>query len=429
MSSTPMESLGALSVGQIAGVARAAKSAAGRVGVLSTQAKDALLLDLSERLLAQRAEILEANDRDVATARQAGLPGAKLARLTLTGAAIEQLAEGLRQIAGLADPVGEITSQRRVASGLLVRRVRCPLGVVCMIYEARPGVTIDAFALCFKAGNACILKGGREAAASNALLAGIVRGVLAAHGLPVEAITPIITSDRAVVLELLQQRGLIDLVIPRGGEELISWVAQHSRVPTIQHDKGVNHIYVDLDADLAMAQRVVLSAKTSAPATCNAAECVLVHEGVAGVFVPAMLGAFAGAGVQVRGDVRVLALAGGRPVVPAVPGDFGREFLDLIVAMKVVGSMDEAIEHIGAYGSNHTEAIITANAAAAGEFLGRVHASCVLHNASTRMNDGSALGLGAEIGISTSRLHAYGPMGLEELTTRRFVCTGDGQTR
>lgn len=410
-------------------LARHARAASRALAVLGTEVKNAVLVDLASRLVACRDAIIEANRADVEAAQQAELPAAKLARLTLTERSIEQLAVGLKQVTALPDPVGRVTSEQRVTSGLLVRRVRCPLGAICMIYEARPGVTVDAFALCFKAGNACILKGGKEAARSNGMLAAIVREALAAHGVPAAALTAVTTSDRAVLLELLQQDQFIDLVIPRGGEELIRWVAEHSRIPTIQHYKGVNHIYVDREADLALAEKVVLSAKVSAPATCNAAECVLVHEAVAPKFVPAMVRAFAAAGVEVRADERTVTLTPGQPVVVARADDFGREFLELIVAVKVVGSMDEAIGHIERYGSSHTEAIITRDARVAAEFLARVQASCVLHNASTRMNDGFSLGLGAEIGISTTRLHAYGPMGLEELTTQRFVCVGDGQVR
>lgn len=425
----------------IAAMARAARGASAVLATVTTQTKNAVLRALADDLLAAESEVLAANGADVVAAREAGLAAAKLARLTLTPASIAALASGLREVAALPDPVGMVTRETVAPSGLIVRKVRVPLGVVGMIYEARPGVTLDAFALCFKAGNAAVLKGGREAAASNRMLAALAHRVLERFGLPAAALTAIVTSDRGQVLELLRQRESIDLMIPRGGEDLIRWVAEHSTIPTIQHYKGVNHAYVDVAADVVMARRVCVSAKTSAPATCNALECVLVHREIAEQVVPGLLADFASAGVQVRGCPLTLRLAGaggagaggvggvGRAVTAATADDFGREFLDLIVAMKIVSGLDEAVAHIARFGSGHSECILTQDEATARAFLACVQASCVLHNASTRMNDGGALGLGAEIGISTTRLHAYGPMGLEDLTIARYVCVGTGQTR
>lgn len=410
----------------VAAMARAARAAARRLANVPTASKNAVLLALAEQLIEAKAEIAAASAADVEAARRAGLAPAKIARLQLTERGVEGLAEGVRQVAALADPVGQVTRLTIAPSGMIVRKTRAPLGVIAMIYEARPGVTVDAFALCFKAGNACILKGGKEAAQANELLGALIRRVLAKFGLPEAAMTAVVSSDRAVVLELLQQRESVDLVIPRGGEELIRWVAEHSKIPTIQHYKGVNHAFVHAEADLDLAREVCLSAKVAAPATCNALECVLVDRAVAHEFVPRMVEAFAGAGVEVRGCAETQRLA---KVTPAGIGDFGTEFLDLIVAMKVVSGLDEAVSHIERFGSQHSEAIFTRDQATADAFLARVQASCVLHNASTRMNDGSALGLGAEIGISTSRLHAFGPMGLEDLTIERYVCVGSGQTR
>ncbi len=406
----------------------AARLASREVATLSTDAKNAVLLDLARRLEALRPAILEANGADIAAARVAGLAEAKLARLALSEKSIAQLAEGLSQVASLPDPVGQVVRESVAASGLRVRRVRTPLGVICMIYEARPGVTIDAFALCFKAGNACILKGGKEAERSNAVLAGLVGEALRAHGISEHALVSLSVLSREDLSTLLQQDASIDLVIPRGGADLIRFVAQNSRIPTIQHYHGVNHIFVDAQADRDLALKICVSAKITAPATCNAVECILVDGAIADTFVPALVRAYADAGVEVRGDPGVVLLSGSL-AHPASPSDFGTEFLEKIVAIRIVAGLDEAIAHIHRHGSLHTEAIITRDDSAARAFCSRVQASCVLVNASTRMNDGFALGLGAEIGISTSKIHAFGPMGLEELTITRFICEGSGQVR
>ncbi len=408
-------------------IAHDARQAAAVIATAPTEAKNACLSDLAERVEAAAVRIAAANAEDVALARAAGLTDAKVRRLTLTPAAITQMAAGVRQIVALPDPVGQVTRDYTVPSGLHVRKVRCPLGVVLMIYEARPNVTIDAFALCFKAGNACILKGGHEAARSNAVLAELIRESLTDQGLPAAAVHLLTTSDRAQIQDLLRLEQYIDLVIPRGGTELIRFVHEHSRIPTVQHFMGVCHIFVDETADVAQAMKVCTTAKTSAPATCNAVEAILVHQAIAPTFVPQLVQSYAAAGVEVRGDAAVCALA--PQAKPAADADWGREFLDLIVAVRVVPDLSAAVAHIRRYGSNHTEAILARDAARQREFAERVQSSCVLVNASTRFNDGFQLGLGAEIGISTSKIHAYGPMGLEELTAQRFVVYGDGQTR
>ncbi len=408
-------------------VAREARQAASTVATLTTDAKNACLLDLADRITAAAERIQAANADDLAAARAAGQTAAKLRRLALSPAAIGQTAAGLRQVAQLPDPVGQATRAYTVPSGLHVRKVRCPLGVILMIYEARPNVTIDAFALCFKAGNACILKGGHEARRSNTALLELAQAALTAQGVPTGAVQLLATSDREEMKELLKLDQYIDLVIPRGGTELIRFVHEHARIPTVQHFHGVCHIYVDETADLEQALAVCTTAKTSAPATCNAVEALLIHRAVAATFVPQVVAAYLAAGVEVRGDAAVCRLAPG--TVAAQEDDWGREFLDLIVAVRVVTDMNAAIAHIQRYGSNHTEAILARDVVRQREFTERVQSSCVLVNASTRFNDGFQLGLGAEIGISTSKVHAYGVMGLEELTAQRYVVYGDGQTR
>ncbi|HPF37555.1 MAG TPA: glutamate-5-semialdehyde dehydrogenase [Phycisphaerae bacterium] len=411
----------------IESTAAAARQAASAVAVLTTEQKNAVLLDLADRIDRATNSILKANQADLDAATANGVTGPKLKRLTLTASSVGQMVEGLRQIAALPDPVGGVTKSYDVPSGLAVRKQRCPIGVIMMIYEARPNVTIDAFSLCFKAGNACILKGGREAATSNEILASIARDALEAAGVPRETLTLLTTSDRATIQRLLAMEQYIDLVIPRGGTELIRFVHEHARIPTVQHFHGVCHLYVDKDVDLDKAVHVCATAKTSAPATCNAAEAVLVHADVAAAFVPKLAERLSADGVELRGDAGVCKLAPSARA--ATDDDWGHEYLDLIMAVRVVPSLDAAIEHIHRYGSNHTDAILTTSEQAAAKFTQRVQSSCVLVNASTRFNDGFQLGLGAEIGISTSKIHAYGPMGLEELTTQRYVVQGDWQTR
>ncbi len=452
-------------------LAARARAAATVVATLPTATKNDCLEQLATRIEQSSAAILRANDQDMQAATAAGLGDAKLRRLRLSDAGIKQMADGLRHGARLDDPVGAITKDYTAPSGLHVRKVRCPLGVILMIYEARPNVTVDAFALCFKAGNACLLKGGREASQSNRALADLIAATLRANGAPADAITLITTSDRDEMRRLLALDQYIDLAIPRGGEELIRFVREHARIPTVQHYHGVCHVFVDASADLDKALDVCVTAKTSAPATCNAAECVLVHEAIAPRFVPPLIERLRAEGVEVRGDAAVCALAldidrsrrqglaaDARPagddaplraitadvkpagdhaplrditanVKPALDDDWGREFLDLILAVKVVPDLDAAIAHIRRYGSNHTDAILSTDEANQRRFVSEVQSSCTLVNASTRFNDGFQLGLGAEIGISTSKIHAYGPMGLDELTTQRYVVSGAWQCR
>ncbi len=407
--------------------AKAARRASRVVATLDTDRKNDVLRALADRIELERKAILAANGKDMERSRADGLASAKLRRLELNDDSIGQLCEGLRQVADLPDPIGTVTRDDVVPSGLHVRKVRAPLGVVMMIYEARPGVTVDAFALCFKAGNACILKGGKEASESNAKLAEIVRSVLSEHDVPEAAITVVTGSDRDELKELLAQEKFIDLVIPRGGEPLIRFVHEHSRIPTVQHFHGVCHIFVDETADLEQAVDICATAKASAPATCNAVECILVHERAADRFVPAFAERCERDGIEIHASHDAVRLAPGAK--PATDDDWGREYLDLVLALRIVPDIDGAIDHIQQHGSSHTDAILTANPDHARRFQNEVQSSCVLVNASTRFNDGFQLGLGAEIGISTSRIHAFGPMGLEELTTQRFVVEGSGQTR
>lgn len=409
-------------------IAERAKAASHVLADVDHAVLGATLKTLATLLEASGRELLDANRADVTAARQAGLPDAKIRRLELGPASISQLAASVRRVASLPSPHGEVTQDRVVAeSGLRVRKVRMPLGVIAMIYEARPGVTVDAFSLCLRSGNASILKGGREATRSNRALFDLIGRALADHGLPAASATLVESTDRDQLAELLACEGFIDVAIPRGGPELVSFVRRHARMPVLAHDRGVCHVFVHEAADLDMAERVCVSAKTSAPATCNSAECVLVDAAIAERFLPRLCAAMAAAGVEVRGDETTQRMC--PTAIAASASDFGSEFLSLVVAVRVVDGLDGAIDHIRRYGSNHTEAIMTDDPVVQEAFAKRVHASCVVINASTRNNDGGALGLGAEIGISTSRLHAYGPMGLAELTTQRFIVSGRGQTR
>jgi len=407
--------------------AEAARDAAQHVATLTTDQKNDYLRDLAGALVAAEEDTLRANAADIARAEKDGLSTPKLKRLGITSESLAQMAEGLRQVADLEDPVARVTRDQTLENGLRIKRVRCPLGVVMMIYESRPNVTIDAFSLCFKSGNACILKGGKEAQASNEALADVIHATLREHDLPEEALMLVGTGGREAVAELLTFDDCIDLVIPRGGETLIRYVSANSSIPTVQHFHGICHVYVDADADLEQALEISVTGKTSAPATCNATEAVLVHEDVAAAFVPDLVAGYKAASVEVRGDEAVRAIT--RDVTAAAADDWGKEFLDMIVAIKVVPDMDAAIDHIRRFGSDHTDTIVTENAETAGEFTNQVQSSCTLVNASTRFNDGFQLGMGAEIGISTSRVHAYGPMGLEELTSQRFVVEGEGHVR
>lgn len=404
-----------------------ARYAGHRMAKAGSALKRTALERMAEVLEEARDTIKQANDMDIAAALERGLPKAKADRLRLSEKVVKEMVQGLREVAALPDPVGEVTRMWVRPNGLRVGKMRIPLGVIGIIYESRPNVTVDAAALCIKAGNAVILRGGSEAFNSNRCLADILRSTLAEIGLPRDAVQLVDTTDREAVQELLKLEDYIDVMIPRGGEELIRFVAEHARMPVLKHYKGVCHVFVDAEADLEMAEKICLNAKVQRPGVCNAMETLLVHQDVAAQFLPKMAASFAGEGVQLRGCERTRALI--RDCLPAAESDWYEEYLDLILAIRVVDDMEEAINHIIRYGSQHTEAIVTSNFARAHRFLQEVPSSLVLVNASTRFNDGFQLGLGAEIGISTSPLHAFGPMGVEELTTTKFIALGDGQLR
>ncbi len=411
-------------------LARRAREASHPLARATREQKDRVLLRLAESLSVNQSRLLEANARDVEAARAAAMAPALIDRLVLNPKRIDDMIRGLQDVAALPDPVGEETEHWTRPNGMRVARVGIPLGVILMIYESRPNVTVDAAALCLKSGNAVILRGGKEARSSNEALANLLRDVLLLEGLPEDCCLFVPESDRELMLALLQQDALIDLCIPRGGEGLIRFVAQHSRVPVIKHYKGVCHLYVDAAADLGMALTLVENGKVSRPSACNALECLLVHRDVAGKLLPQLGERLGRAGVELRADAAALPLLhSSGPVVPLRPEDLGTEFLALVLVVKVVDSYEEAIAHILRYGSLHTECIVTEDAAVARRFLRDVDASMVGWNVSTRFNDGGELGLGAEMGISTTKLHAFGPMGLRELTTRKFVVTGEGQVR
>jgi len=411
----------------LAGRAREASHPLARA---SRETKDAVLVRAASAIIDRQAVLLEANALDVEAARAADMAPAMIDRLLLDPRRIEAMARGLREVAALPDPVAEETEFQLRPNGMRVSRVRIPLGVILMVYESRPNVTADAAGLCIKSGNAVILRGGKEARHSNEAIAGLLRAALREEGLPEDACVWVPDPDRDLMLSLLQQDDLIDLAIPRGGEGLIRFVAEHARVPVIKHYKGVCHMYVDAAADPAMAVELAFNGKVSRPSACNALEGLLVHSAVARQVLPAIAAKLGDAGVELRAEPRAAALLGpSARVVAARADDFGREFLELTLALKVVDSYDEAIAHILRYGSLHTECIVTNDAAVARRFLRDVEASMVGWNVSTRFNDGGELGLGAEMGISTTKLHAFGPMGLRELTTQKFVVTGDGQVR
>jgi glutamate-5-semialdehyde dehydrogenase len=412
---------------QMAKVAKDAKAAGQVLAGLSTAVKNDLLRRMANALVEATEEILTANEQDLAAAREAGLGAAMLDRLTLDPTRVRAMAEGLREVADLPDPVGEVTGMWRRPNGLLVGRMRIPLGVIGIVYEARPNVTADAAGLCLKSGNAVILRGGKEALHSNLAIGRVLTNELERLGLPGAALQVVASSDRGAVLELLKREEEIDLIIPRGGEGLIRFVAEHSRIPVIKHYKGVCHVFVDASADFAEAEKIALNAKVQRPGVCNAMETLLVHKDIAATFIPRIAAAMRAQGVEVRGCETTRAFA--PAALPATTADWDAEYLDLILAMRVVESLDEAVAHIRTHGSLHTEAIVTRDYVNAERFLREVNSSVVLVNASTRFADGNQLGLGAEIGISTTKLHSFGPMGLEDLTTRKFIIYGDGQTR
>jgi glutamate-5-semialdehyde dehydrogenase len=408
-------------------MAQRAKKAARSLIALSTETKNTLLRQMAEALEEKRQFIQEENRMDLAAGRIKGLSAAMLDRLELSDKVMASMICGLQEVAALPDPVGEILNLSKRPNGLMVGRMRIPLGVIGMIYESRPNVTVDAAALCLKAGNAIILRGGSEAIHSNLALAEVLQGVLTARNIDPSAIQVVPVTDRAAVTTLLAQEEFIDLIIPRGGEGLIRFVSETSRIPVLKHYKGVCHIFVDRSADPLKATPVIMNSKTQRPGVCNALEGLLIQRDIAASYLPVIAQELSSAGVELRGCHESVALAS--QIKPALPSDWGTEFLDLILCVKVVGSLDEAMNHMAEYGSQHTEVIITEDYSNAQRFLAEVDASAVMVNASTRFNDGGQLGLGAEIGISTTKLHAYGPMGLEELTTKKFIIYGSGQVR
>jgi glutamate-5-semialdehyde dehydrogenase len=402
------------------------KKASRELSTLSTDAKNRVLRRMADALEAAEDEILAANERDVAGAREDGLSEAMIDRLVLNPERIQKMADALRDVASFPDPVGEMSGTTRRPSGIEVGRMRIPLGVIAMIYEARPNVTADAAGLCFKAGNAVLLRGGSEAFHSNQAVAAALHRALEAEGVNPAAVTLVPTTDREAVQEMLTLNQHIDLVIPRGGEGLIRFVDETSRIPVIKHYKGVCHLYVDRAADLAIAEDLLLDGKVSRPSVCNALETLLVHADMADDFLPRAKELLDNAGVELRGCERTREILN---VDAATEDDYAAEYLDLTLAVRVVESDDAAMDHIAAYGSNHTEVIATDALPTARRFVRSVDASVVLVNASSRFSDGGELGLGAEIGISTTKLHAYGPMGLDALTTQKFVVYGAGETR
>jgi len=406
---------------------RRARAAARELATISGERKDRWLLESAAALIHRSDEILTANARDIALAADYGLNPAQVDRLRLTPERIQAAAQGVREVAALSDPVGKVLDHSVRPNGLVVQKVGVPLGVIFFIYESRPNVTIDAAALCVKSGNAILLRGGKEAMHSNIAIHNILHDCLRAAGLPGDAVQLVTVPDRKVVGQMLKLDHWIDLVIPRGGESLIRRVAAEATMPVLKHYKGNCHVYVDRAADLEMAERILVNAKCQRPGVCNAAESLLVHEEIAGRFLPRAASALRKKGVELRGCPRTRELV--VDVLPANDVDFEAEFLDLIISIKVVGNIEEAIAHISRYGSAHTETIVTSDEAAARRFTAAVDSSAVFVNASTRFNDGFELGLGSEIGISTDKIHARGPCGLQELCSYKYIVIGDGQVR
>ncbi len=407
--------------------AKEAKEGARVLARASSGQKNAALVEMAKALQKRAKELIAANKKDIQFARGKGLSKAMIDRLTLNGKRISEMAQGLVEVAALPDPAGEITKMWRRPNGMTVGKMRVPIGVIGIIYESRPNVTADAAALCLKAGNAVVLRGGSEAINSNRAIVKILREAAKRQGLHQGAITFIDIPEREAVMEMLKLEELIDLIIPRGGEALIRAVTENSRIPVLKHYKGVCHIFVDRDADLIMAEEICLNAKVQRPGTCNAMETMLVDKPIAEGFLPKMLQRFEGAGVELRGCSKTLAIY--PDITEVKEEDYSREYLDLILNVKVVEDMDEAMDHIARYGSSHSDSIVTMNYDKALRFLREVDSSAVLVNASTRLNDGFQFGLGAEIGISTGKIHARGPMGLEELTCTKFIVLGNGQLR
>ncbi|KQY52168.1 glutamate-5-semialdehyde dehydrogenase [Lysobacter sp. Root494] len=417
--------------GYVRDMALQAREAQAAIAVLHPDERRALIGRMGDEIGRGTATILQANTQDIARAREAGIGTAMLDRLLLDEPRLLAIADALREIAAQPDPLGEVTRRETRPNGIVIERQRVPLGLIAMIYEARPNVTADAAALCLKAGNAVLLRGGSEARNSNAAIAECLHAALRAQELPEAAVSLVADPAREHVLELLQLSDLVDLAIPRGGESLIRFVAEHARVPVIKHYKGVCHLYVDAAADVERALDLLVDGKASRPGVCNAVETLLVHRDIAARFLPRALSLLARNGVETRGcdRTRLQSAYAGVEVKPADEADFDAEYLDLIIAARVVDSLDDALAHIARHGSDHTEVIATEDGAAAEAFVRGTRSSAVMVNASSRFNDGGELGLGAEIGISTTRLHAYGPMGAESLTIERFVVRGEGQVR
>jgi glutamate-5-semialdehyde dehydrogenase len=405
----------------------ACKNASTVIARASSAVKNRCLTEMADQLISSNEHLLQANQKDIENAEKNGLSGALVDRLILTPKRLAAMAQAIREIAQLPDPVGEISAQWKRPSGIQVGYMRIPLGVIGMIYESRPNVTSDAAALCLKSGNGVVLRGGSEAFYSNQAIAMTLHHALENTGLPRELITFIPTTDRAAIGALLAMERFIDLIIPRGGEGLIRFVAENSRIPVIKHYKGVCHLFVDKSANLKIALDLLLDGKLSRPGVCNALETLLVHEDAAEGFLSRVSTEFKKRNVEIRGCART------RQVIPwaaeATDDDYHQEYLSLIIAVKIVKDVDQAIEHIGRYGSNHTDVIVTNDLENSRRFLRHVDSAVVMVNASSRFSDGGELGLGAEIGISTTKLHAYGPMGLQSLTTRKFIVHGEGQTR
>ena len=419
----------AIATESVAEVCRAAKRAARSLATLDASVKNAALECVAQALQASTQEILDANRADVAAGREVGLSPALIDRLTLDEPRIEAMAAGVRAIAALPDPVGEVLEQFRRPNGLAIRKLRVPLGVIAVVYEARPNVTIDAAALCLKSGNAVVLRGSSSAASSNAVLAGIAARAAESAGVPEGAITSLAGGDRDELVELATQTRYVDLIIPRGGEGLKAALVAHATVPVIYAASGNCHVYVDAAADLEQAREIVLNAKVQRPGVCNAAETLLVHRDIAAAFLPGALLALRDAGVELRGDQRTREHAHGVEIAPATAADWDTEYLALTLAVAVVDSLEDAIEHIAEHGTGHSETIVTREQAAARRFQLDVDAACVYVNASTRFTDGAEFGMGAEIGNSTQKLHARGPIGLRELCAWKYLVEGDGHVR
>ena len=413
--------------------AKAANTASRKLAGTSTEVKNSALIAIAEAIESNRMSILQANEQDLEAAKRDGLNFHMMDRMTLTNSRVKDMADAARNIASLEDPIGEILERRDMPNGLNLQRVRVPLGVIGVIYESRPNVTIDIATLCLKSGNSVVLRGGKECILTNTVLAGIVKNAIESAGISSHVVQFVETTDRALVKEMLEMDDVIDLMIPRGSAELVKFVGENATMPAITGGVGVCHTYIDADANLEDALNIIVNAKTKRPTVCNAMDTVLIHKSVSREFLPKLATEFGVQGVELRADRRSMsvlhALAGGAKVVPAQSNDFGTEFLGLIASVKIVDSIDEAMDHIAEYGSRHSEAIISENTETIDKFLNEVDAGAVFANTSTYFNDGAQFGLGAEVAISTNKLHARGPMGLKEITTYKWKVRGQGQIR